>query len=182
VFPVLILGNNFNPVGDLQVVFGRTNMPINSVSADGKQIKVGFPTGGFPETGPMDVAVRNLEPNSTKASEDVLVSGFTYENPVKPCFIATAAYGTPFAEHVAAFREFRDGVLLKTSVGTALVEAYYTVSPGVADVVARHPALAATVRLVLTPVAWLITWPALLAVPAVAGMTALGRRRMRRRL
>lgn len=73
-----------------------------------------------------------------------------------PCFIATAAYGTPMAEDVESLRAFRDGVLLDNAIGSAFVDAYYRVSPPIADSVARHPALAAVVRAVLVPVTWIV--------------------------
>lgn len=69
-----------------------------------------------------------------------------------PCFIATAAFGTPLAEPVDALRAFRDVWLSGSSGGAAFVDAYYRLSPAAADVVARFPALAAGVRLMLVPV------------------------------
>ncbi|MFP4172043.1 MAG: CFI-box-CTERM domain-containing protein [Candidatus Hydrogenedentota bacterium] len=68
------------------------------------------------------------------------------------CFIATAAYGTPMAEDVSVLRSVRDNVLLESSVGTALVDTYYRVSPPIADAVAASPMLASIVRALLTPV------------------------------
>ena len=69
-----------------------------------------------------------------------------------PCFIATAAYGTPMAAQVDTLRTVRDVYLLDNPVGTAFVDLYYHTSPAVADMVAAHPALAACVRLALAPV------------------------------
>lgn len=96
------------------------------------------------------------------------------------CFIAHGlVYGLPLGEHLDAFRGFRDGVLLKTAPGTAMVEAYYTLSPAVADMVAEHPALALLVRVVLTPLAWAIEAPlfaALVLLVAVSGRALRARR------
>lgn len=91
------------------------------------------------------------------------------------CFIATAAYGTPLATEIGILREFRDAYLLDTSLGAALVDAYYRISPPVANKVSASPALGAIVRLLLLPVLLLAT--VLLNWPALAGLllaTTLG--------
>lgn len=84
-----------------------------------------------------------------------------------PCFIASAAYGTPMAAEVDTLRAVRDSYLLTNPVGTAFVDAYYHASPAMADVVATSPILATLVRVVLVPVIFLgkvaLTMPALLA-------------------
>ena len=72
-----------------------------------------------------------------------------------PCFIATAAYGTPMAAEIDVLRDVRDVYLLDNSAGTAFVDTYYRFSPPLADYIAAHPFLAAAVRVVLTPVVWL---------------------------
>jgi hypothetical protein len=69
-----------------------------------------------------------------------------------PCFIATAAYGTPLASDINTLRALRDRVLLTSAVGTAFVEGYYHASPYVADFVAKSPVLASMVRVALVPV------------------------------
>ena len=69
-----------------------------------------------------------------------------------PCFIATAAYGTPMAEQIDVLRALRDTWLLTNSWGTAFVDTYYRLSPPVADIIAGSPALAWFVRLLLRPV------------------------------
>ena len=69
-----------------------------------------------------------------------------------PCFIATAAYDTPFEAGLDTLRSVRDVYLLDNALGTAFVDAYYRVSPQAAAAVARYPVLAAAVRLALTPV------------------------------
>jgi len=175
-FPVAILGDRFD---DPVVQFGSVQMPIEAWSPT--RIDVGLPPGGMPITGLMHVTVTN---NSTKLA-DIALNAFTYTNPpggIKgfPCFIATAAYGSPFGTHLDTFRHFRDAVLLKTEAGTALVEAYYTTSPALADAIADRPWLAACARVALTPVAWALESPgwfsALVAVVACAG---LARRRRR---
>lgn len=79
VFPVTVLGSNFDEKGSIEVVFGRTLMPVLAVSADGTQISVGFPAGGLPDSGPLNVRVVN----SARQTEDILVDGFDYVNSAK---------------------------------------------------------------------------------------------------
>jgi hypothetical protein len=69
------------------------------------------------------------------------------------CFIATAAFGSPYEEHVAALIAFRDRYLLTNAGGTWLVRQYYTVSPRLADFVARHDGVRSVVRQAIRPVA-----------------------------
>jgi len=68
------------------------------------------------------------------------------------CFIATAAYGSPFEKHVEILRQFRDFYLMPTTLGRGFVELYYEYSPGLADVIARHDALKIMTRWGLAPV------------------------------
>ncbi len=69
------------------------------------------------------------------------------------CFIATAAYGTPTAKQIDVLREFRDVVLLKSTVGSQFVALYYKFSPPVADFIAGHEVLRTMVReLLVDPV------------------------------
>ena len=68
------------------------------------------------------------------------------------CFIATAAYGTPFEADVVTLRQFRDQALLPTEAGTRMVELYYRCSPPVAAAIARDENLRNLVRMVLAPV------------------------------
>ncbi len=73
------------------------------------------------------------------------------------CFIATAAYGTPTAKQIDVLREFRDDVLLKSTVGSRLVDLYYRVSPPIADFISEHSFVRTLVReLVVDPIVWLV--------------------------
>ncbi|MBU1229222.1 MAG: caspase family protein [Proteobacteria bacterium] len=68
------------------------------------------------------------------------------------CFIATAAYGEPFEEHVSTLRRFRDGVLVDFAWGRDLVELYYRTSPPLAEAIRQRPWARAVVRGALAPV------------------------------
>lgn len=72
------------------------------------------------------------------------------------CLIATAAYGTPMAEEIGVLREFRDAHLLNSYFGTAFVDTYYRLSPGMADAIANQPILGSMVRVALIPVILLV--------------------------
>ena len=99
------------------------------------------------------------------------------------CLIASAAYGTPMKSQIDVLRQVRDTYLLNTAAGSAFVDAYYTLSPPLADFVAKHPAAAATVRVLLTPI--IAVAGALWTLPLLAGtffMVAVGYAIRRRRL
>jgi hypothetical protein len=70
---------------------------------------------------------------------------------VPPCFVATAAYGSPLADEIWALRRFRDRYLMTNPAGRAFVDAYYAVGPYAADIIAEHPWMRTTTRVLLTP-------------------------------
>jgi len=73
------------------------------------------------------------------------------------CFIATAAYGTPTAEQIDVLREFRDVVLLKSTVGSQFVALYYRFSPPIADFIAGNELLRTLVReFLVDPIVWVV--------------------------
>ena len=71
---------------------------------------------------------------------------------ISPCFIATAAYGTPMAEEIQILRDFRDEYLLSNPVGQAFVYFYYKSSPPIAEFINDHRILKLVVRTSLVPV------------------------------
>ena len=75
------------------------------------------------------------------------------------CFVATAAYGTETAAELDILRGFRDEVLLGNALGSRLVEAYYKLSPPIADFIAGNDFLRMMVREVfLEPIVNLLQW------------------------
>lgn len=71
---------------------------------------------------------------------------------VSPCFVATAAYGSPLASQVSVLRGLRDRYLMPQVFGRAWVGAYYAVGAELARAIAPYPAARAVVRAVLSPI------------------------------
>jgi hypothetical protein len=75
------------------------------------------------------------------------------------CFIATAAFGSPFSKEVMVLRDFRDRVLVSCLPGRAFVQWYYRVSPPFADYIRDRSSMRYAVRCLLTPVVFCIEFP-----------------------
>lgn len=75
----------------------------------------------------------------------------------KRCFIATAAFGSPFEAHVKTLRLFRDQVLKTTELGRDFVEFYYTYSPAIAKWISDRDNVRAVIRVGLMPFVGLAT-------------------------
>jgi len=97
--------------------------------------------------------------------DDTVIKGTTLQfttksstpPPSQGCFIATAAYGTPTAVQIDVLREFRDVVLLESTVGSQFVALYYQLSPPVADFIAGSSFLRTLVReLLVDPIVWVV--------------------------
>jgi hypothetical protein len=54
---------------------------------------------------------------------------------VTPCFVASAAFGTPLAHEVGVLRQVRDRYLMSHAPGRALVSAYYAAGPWLGSLV-----------------------------------------------
>lgn len=92
------------------------------------------------------------------------------------CFIATAAYGSPFEQHVEVLREFRDQYLLTHSPGRWFISLYYRFSPPLAHFIANHEHLKFLVRIALLPAvgaAWFFVHATLLQKLAIGFFAAL---------
>lgn len=66
------------------------------------------------------------------------------------CFIAIAAYGTPFADEIQVLRKWRDD-LERSSLGKLVVELYYKISPPIARYIQQRGYLRTTTRYLLSP-------------------------------
>ena len=146
-------------------VFGQTNEPPDSLAVAYQAIgttvaymiakeviqKHEWPTL-YPEAINALTKATKLDPQNNEARRHldrlsgVLRVAKMYGAKTGGCFIATAAYGSPFASEVVAFRQFRDDVLLRSRLGSTLVRFYYFASPPVARVIGNHRWLRANVR------------------------------------
>jgi hypothetical protein len=70
---------------------------------------------------------------------------------VTPCFVATAAYGSPMAAEVSVLRRLRDRYLMPQALGRAAVAGYYRVGGWLAARVRPHDEVRAIVRTALSP-------------------------------
>jgi len=91
-------------------------------------------------------------PDNNEGSDDVFIATPSFDDSNKICFIATAAYGTPWQSRVVTLRHFRDQWLLTNTPGRAFVQWYYANSPPIADWIAERNWARAMVRGILTPV------------------------------
>jgi len=92
----------------------------------------------------------------TMPAADVTVTA-VFEVAGGGCFIATASYGSPTAKQLDVLREFRDIVLLKSTVGSQFVTLYYKLSPPVADFISGNSFLRTLVReLLVDPMVWIV--------------------------
>ena len=115
---------------------------------------------------PVSIGVDGISENSTYVFRLVAYNDYatvkgatlsltTPEGPSGNCFIATAAFGSPFEKHVATLRKFRDRFLLTNTPGKGLVRFYYRHSPPLAHYISKHETLRSLVRGALSPVVWL---------------------------
>ena len=89
--------------------------------------------------------------------EEIIEEKVVEEAPKKKgCFIATAAYGTPFASEIQVLRRWRDHTLRNNLLGRCFVVFYYWVSPSIAKVIARHELLKRMTRKILRPIIRLV--------------------------
>jgi hypothetical protein len=85
--------------------------------------------------------------------------GHPSETPGGFCFIATAAYGTDTAQQLDILREFRDTVLLPSSLGAKFVSLYYRTSPPIANFISHREVLRTAVRVgFVDPIVRILTW------------------------
>lgn len=81
-----------------------------------------------------------------------------------PCFIATAAYGSPLAEEVQILRQFRDIYLAKTALGRRIITLYETHFPPFANFISHHETARSVTRALLWPLVIAVKHPVLLTL------------------
>ncbi len=94
-------------------------------------------------------------PFSSSSSPIGINNTTNYTGSKKGCFIATAAFGSPFEENVLILKSFRDHYLQKTKPGRLFINYYYRLSPKVSIFISGKPYLKKTVRALLLPLVWI---------------------------
>ncbi|MEM9194017.1 MAG: CFI-box-CTERM domain-containing protein [Myxococcota bacterium] len=157
-----------NPITDVDSFMMA--LPANAASLDsvGLRVPVDVPAGEI-----LEVDFGGLQPETTyyvgiraiddcNDAGDVQVAEITTTainfTTVSPCFVATAAWGTPMADEIRPLRRFRDRHLLTNPVGRALVDAYYAVGPVGADVIRDNDTLRSAARTALGPIVTVASW------------------------
>lgn len=87
-----------------------------------------------------------LDPNNINIQHNLK----TLKDP-NGCFIATAAYGTPFVYEIEELRNWRDRSLSRTSYGKIFIRNYYKYSPPFANYISEKKNLKKAVRILLKP-------------------------------
>lgn len=130
----------------------RVELRVPVEGQAGDSIEVDF--GGMTPQTTYFVAVRAVD--ECNAPGPFAVSTVTtteiHFTTVSPCFVATAAYGSPLEPRIGVLRRFRDRHLMTNALGRALVDAYYTIGPHAADVIRGSDTLRAATRAVLAPI------------------------------
>ena len=160
---------------DVVVTFDYEGLPIVLISVDCDTI-----VGTVPNLPPGDYEVYVWDQDSGNYdyySYFTIIVGAGRGGSGGPCFIATAAYGTPAADELEVLRTFRDRYLLTNAAGTALMRSYYKYSPAVANVVASNSVLRALTRAVLTAIVTPL-WVKLALLTMAVGAVAFIRRRV----
>lgn len=117
-------------------------------------------TGGLSEGSHYFLAVRALDGCANVGP--LRVAEFTTParvfSTVSPCFVATAAWGTPMASEIGALRRLRDRYLASHGPGQVVLAAYQTVGPRLADAIRGHERVRAVVRAALRPLVSAARW------------------------
>lgn len=110
-----------------------------------------------------DATLEKYAPYESRARETEAAKGdartaqvvkeyYVERRPRSGCFIATAAYGTPFASEIRTLRSFRDSFVVRSSFGKKSILFYYRVSPFIANGIQPSQKLRKIVRTLLVPI------------------------------
>ena len=109
--------------------------------------------------GRRDEAVQLLERAAELAPRDITIQNNLngLKSSTSNCFIATAAYGTPFNSDIDVLRKWRDDVLARSKGGRFFMRQYYRLSPPIAEAISRHETAKSAVRAALRPLVSLLS-------------------------
>ncbi len=118
-------------------------------AGSGASVKIGV-------TGAPNISYAFLAPSSRPSA----ILKFAHPtNSTKPCFIATAAYGSALDPHVKDLRAFRDRQLLNNPLGREFVRLYENVSPPLALFISQHQSARVGARMLLAPIVFAVAYP-----------------------
>ena len=128
-----------------------TQVSVTAVPSNGYQFS-GWAGDATGTTNPISITM-NSDKSITANFSTILPgeAGEDREAKKGPCFIATAAYGSPLHPHIDILRDFRDKFLMPNEVGRKMVSLYYKYSPPVANLIAKYEVLRVVVRTNLLP-------------------------------
>ncbi len=126
----------------------RNNRSHSTIALEAGEYELAFDWGNIPRELEID-ADREFPPPGNKIitvdpDETTEVSA-SFRHPdggpgSSDCFIATAAYGSGSVHKVNILRNWRDRVLLNSPTGVSAVNAYYQLSPPLAELIREKPA------------------------------------------
>ncbi len=143
---------------------GDVALEIPTTREDGSPLETGdvieLELGGLSPLTRYYVGVRAIDSCSSRSAIAVAEIETTeiHFTTVSPCFVATAAYGSPLDGRIGALRRFRDRYLMSHAPGRALVDAYYAVGPSFADAIRQDEGAREVTRTLLEPVVALAEW------------------------
>lgn len=143
---------------------GDVALEVPRTREDGSALRSGdvieLELGGLSPQTHYYVGVRAIDSCSSRSAIAVAEIETTeiHFTTVSPCFVATAAYGSPLDARIGALRRVRDRYLMSHAPGRALVDAYYAVGPSLADVIRDDDDARTITRAVLEPVVALAEW------------------------
>ncbi len=124
---------------------------VPSTAAAGERIEVAL--GGLTAQTHHYVAVRAVDACAASgpiATAEVTTPARKFTT-VTPCFVATAAWGSPLAAEIGSLRRFRDRALLTHTPGRLIVSAYEYLGPRLADFIRPSATRRAAARALLRP-------------------------------
>jgi uncharacterized delta-60 repeat protein/uncharacterized repeat protein (TIGR02543 family) len=136
-------GGTTNPSPGTYTHDSGAKVSVQAVPSSGYQFS-GWSGGASGTTNPITIT---MDSNKSITANFNLIK----EKKKGPCFVASAAYGSPLHPHVETLRDFRDKYLMPNKVGRAIVDFYYKYSPFFAHLIAKNKALKIIVRINLFP-------------------------------